>query len=136
MINLNELEGEQKMKIAIATDNDQVSPHFGHCVCYTIFDVEDTASGKKIINRSQLDTPEHEPCTLPGILHQKGVDVVIAGGMGARAQQLFTALDIQNYIGVTGKIDDVINDFLAGKLQSGESLCDHGDSSHHDCHHH
>jgi predicted Fe-Mo cluster-binding NifX family protein len=127
------------MKIAIATDNDQVSAHFGHCACYTLFEVEDSGTGKKILSRTCIDTPEHQPGMLPGFLHQTGANIVIAGGMGARAQQLLMALNIQPYIGVTGKVDDVIHDFLAGNLQMGESLCDHGHvdgNHHHDCQHH
>ncbi len=127
------------MKIAIATDQDQVSAHFGHCACYTLFEVEESGTEKKILSRTTIDTPAHQPGMLPGFLHEKGADVVIAGGMGPRAQDLFMELNIRPYIGVTGKIDDVIRDFLAGKMQMGESLCDHshGDGSHHhDCNHH
>ncbi len=126
------------MKIAIATDNEQVSAHFGRCACYTIVEIEDSGTNKKELNRTRVDTPEHQPGMLPGFLHEKGVDVVVAGGMGPRAQQLFLQLNIEPYIGVTGNIDDVIDDFLAGRLQSGESLCDqaHGAGGHHhDCHH-
>ncbi|MDQ1351051.1 MAG: hypothetical protein QG657_1353 [Acidobacteriota bacterium] len=126
------------MKIAIATDNDQVAAHFGRCACYTLFEVEDAAAEKKVLSRTCIDTPAHEPGVLPGFLHEKGANVVIAGGMGPRAQQLFLGFNIRPYIGVTGKVDDVIRDFLAGNLQMGESLCNQGHeggSNHHDCHH-
>jgi len=126
------------MKIAIASDNDYVSAHFGRCDCYTIVEIENTGTEKKILNRIKVDTPDHQPGILPGFLHEKGVNVVIAGGMGPRAQQLFQQLNIQPYIGVTGSVDSVIENFLAGKVESGESLCDqdqHGGGHHHDCHH-
>ncbi len=121
------------MKIAIATDNQQVSAHFGRCSQYTIFDVDD--NNKKITGKSLIDTPEHQPGMLPGFLKEKDVNFVIAGGMGPRAQGLFKQMDIEPCIGVSGKVDEVIAAFLAGTLESGESMCDHGTDHHHDCHH-
>lgn len=119
------------MKIAIATDADQVSGHFGRCGHYTIFEVD----GKEIKGKTLIDTPEHQPGMLPPFLKEKGVDCVIAGGMGPRAQNLFMGMDIEPIVGVSGSVEDVIRDFLAGTLQRGESLCDHGTDRHHDCHH-
>lgn len=120
------------MKIAIATDNNQVSAHFGRCSRYTIFDVDD----QKITAKNIVDTPEHQPGVLPRFLHEKGVELVIAGGMGPKAQTLFDAMNIQQIIGIAGRVDDVILDFISGALQGGESLCSHGKDHHHDCNHH
>jgi len=119
------------MKVAISTDNDQVSAHFGRCQCYTIYDVEDN----EIKSKNVVATPAHQPGMLPGFLHEQGVNTVIAGGMGPRAQQLFLSLNITPIIGVTGLLDDVIRDFLNGTLQSGASLCTQGSDHHHECHH-
>jgi predicted Fe-Mo cluster-binding NifX family protein len=119
------------MKVAISTDNSQVSAHFGRCQQYTIFDVD----GKEVKGKAIIDTPGHQPGMLPPFLNQKGVNVVIAGGMGPRAQDLFRQLNIEPIIGVTGKVDEVIQDFLQGKLETGESTCDQGEDHHHDCHH-
>jgi predicted Fe-Mo cluster-binding NifX family protein len=119
------------MKVAIATDNNQVSAHFGRCRNYIIFDVNE----KEIIEKTVIDSPPHQPGMLPGFLHQKGVNCVICGGMGPRAQNLFMGMNIEPVIGVTGNVDDVIRDFLNGTLQSGESLCDHGTNHHQDCQH-
>ena len=119
------------MKIAIATDNNEVSAHFGRCRFYTIFEVND----KKITGQSAVETPGHQPGMLPPFLSQKGVNVVIAGGMGPRAQTLFKQMNIEPIIGVTGKVDDAIRDYLQGKLETGESTCDQGEADHHDCHH-
>jgi predicted Fe-Mo cluster-binding NifX family protein len=119
------------MKVAIATDNNQVSAHFGRCRNYTIFEV----NGKEITEKTIIDSPPHQPGMLPGFLHQKGVDYVICGGMGPRAQNLFRGMNIEPVIGVTGTVDDAIQAFLDGTLQGGESLCDHGTDQHQDCHH-
>ncbi len=117
-------------KIAIATENSQVSAHFGRCQSYTIFDVE----GKEITGKNVVDTPGHQPGMLPPFLNEKGVNYVVAGGMGPRAQNLFKGMNIEPIIGVSGKVEDVIRDFLNGTLERGDSLCDQGENHHHDCH--
>jgi predicted Fe-Mo cluster-binding NifX family protein len=119
------------MKVAIATDNSNVSAHFGRCNQYTIFEIE----GKEIKDKLQVDCPAHQPGMLPGWLSERGVNRVIAGGMGPRAVGLFNDLDIQPIIGVTGKVETAINDFISGKLVSGESSCTHGTDGHHECQH-
>lgn len=119
------------MKIAISTDSDQVSAHFGRCRHYTIFE----ADGKEVTGKTVIETPGHQPGMLPPFLKDKGVDVVIAGGMGPRAQNLFMQMEIKPIIGVTGRVDDVIQAYLDGTLESGESLCTQGSEHHHECHH-
>lgn len=123
-------------KIAIATDNGQVSAHFGRCGSYTIFEVDETKN--EFVCQNQVDTPGHQPGMLPRFLNEKGVSIVIAGGMGHRAQTLFKEFDIEPIIGISGKVQDVIQCYLKGELESGESLCNrgsdhgHGDGCHHD----
>ena len=60
---------------------------------------------------------------------------MIAGGMGPRAQDLFAELGIEPIVGVSGNVDEVIRDFLQGKLSRGESTCDQGQTGHQECHH-
>jgi predicted Fe-Mo cluster-binding NifX family protein len=122
------------MKIAIATDGDQVSGHFGRCGEYTIFDVN--METKEITGKNLVETPAHQPGMLPGFLNEKGIDVVVAGGMGPRAQDLFAGFNIEPIIGITGAVDDVIQQFLNGTLTGGESMCDQGTDHHHECGHH
>ena len=82
------------MRIAIATDENSVSAHFGRCLCYTIVDIEDG----KALNRIMVSNPEHSPGFLPGFLASKGVGCVIAGGMGPRAVDLFSQHSIQTIL--------------------------------------
>jgi predicted Fe-Mo cluster-binding NifX family protein len=118
------------MRVAISTDHNEVSAHFGRCSHYTIFEVEEN----QITGKTLLDTPAHQPGMLPPFLNEKGVNVVISGGMGPRAQNLFSELGIEPIVGVTGNVDEVIRGYLQGKLTRGESLCDHGQAGHGDCH--
>lgn len=110
------------MKIAISTDGDLVSTHFGRCPCFTIVEFE----GNKLINKSVIDNPGHHPGFLPQFLKEKGVTAIIAGGMGQRAQMLFEESGIKMIVGISGRVDEAVSQVLAGTLQGGESLCQPG----------
>lgn len=128
------------MRIAIATEAGQVAAHFGRCPLYTLVDLVDGT----IENRTEIENPGHEPGRIPQLLHDHEVNVIIAGGMGQRAQMHFNQFGIEQIVGVTGSIDEVLNSCLAGTLEGGESLCAHGEGhgdgthggEHGDCDHH
>lgn len=107
------------MKIAISTDGDFVSMHFGRCPSFTIVQIQDN----KVISKNTIANPGHHPGFLPQFLKEKGVNAIIAGGMGQRAQMLFSESGIETVMGISGKIDEVIASVVAGTLQGGESLC-------------
>ena len=109
------------MKVAIATDGDQVAPHFGRCECYTVAEIE----GDQIVSREVVQTPGHEPGFLPGYLAQRGVTCVVCGGMGPRAQALLAQHKIEAISGVVGSVEQALGALLRGELEGGESLCEH-----------
>ncbi|MDD2497730.1 MAG: NifB/NifX family molybdenum-iron cluster-binding protein [Desulfitobacteriaceae bacterium] len=108
------------MKIGIAKDGDFVSQHFGHCEGFEVFQVEDN----KICGRETVLNPGHRPGFLPPYLAEKGVNLVIAGGMGATAQELFQSRGISVIVGAQGKIEDVLDKYLKGELVSSGSICE------------
>jgi len=110
------------LKVAISTDKDLVSAHFGRCPSFTILDFE----GDKIISKDIIDNPGHNPGFLPRFLKDKGVKAIIAGGMGQRAQMLFDESGIETIMGISGSIEDTIKQLLLGTLKAGESLCQPG----------
>ncbi|MBN1695873.1 MAG: NifB/NifX family molybdenum-iron cluster-binding protein [Spirochaetales bacterium] len=107
------------MKIAISTEGDFVSAHFGRCPHFTLVDID----GDTIVKREVINNPGHHPGYLPRFLHEKGVEYIIAGGMGMRAQMLFNENNIKTIMGITGKIDDILEQVCSGTLKGGESLC-------------
>lgn len=107
------------MIIGIATENNNVSQHFGHCKGFTIYEVENSS----VKSKQFLSNPSHKPGFLPEYLHEKGINVIISGGMGAGAIQLFNEKSIQIVTGAQGNVDDVVNNYIEGKLQSSESVC-------------
>ena len=110
------------MKIAISTDGDLVSAHFGRCPSFTIIEFEEN----KVISNYRIDNPGHHPGFLPQFLKEKGVNGIIAGGMGQRAQMLFEENGIETIMGISGKVDEVVYQVVAGTLQAGKSLCQPG----------
>jgi predicted Fe-Mo cluster-binding NifX family protein len=110
------------MRVAISTEGNFVSNHFGRCPTFTLVDIENG----KVIKRTEIPNPGHQPGFIPQFLYQKGVNCISCGGMGQRAKAFFDEYGIQTIAGVTGKIDDVIEKLLKGTLEGGESLCKPG----------
>ncbi|MDW3229958.1 MAG: NifB/NifX family molybdenum-iron cluster-binding protein [Acidobacteriota bacterium] len=115
------------MRIAIATDKGFVSAHFGRCPSYTIVDIEEG----KVIKSEEIANPGHSPGFLPRFLADKGVDVIIAGGMGPRAKGHFAENNIQVITGVQGKVEEVIERFVRQEIRPGQDLCEHGGEHQH-----
>lgn len=110
------------MKIAVSTDGNYVSAHFGRCPTFTILEVE----GNELKNKEIIENPGHHPGYLPKFLNDRGVKCIVAGGMGMRARGLFNDVGIQTILGVSGSIDDTVNELVEGTLSGGESLCSPG----------
>ena len=112
------------MKIAIPLAEGKLCMHFGHCEVFAMVDVDED---KKNIVRTELITPPpHQPGLLPRWLHEKGANLIIAGGMGARAQKLFADNNIDVIVGApAGEPKDLVGSYLGGTLCSGENICDH-----------
>jgi len=107
------------MRLAISTDGDFVSAHFGRCPSFTIVDIEDG----KITKKETIGNPGHHPGFIPKFLNERNVECIVAGGMGMRAQELFKDFGIRAVLGVTGRVDQTVEDLISGNLQGGPSLC-------------
>ncbi|MFZ7119634.1 MAG: NifB/NifX family molybdenum-iron cluster-binding protein [Eubacteriaceae bacterium] len=107
------------MKIAVASDGKSVSGHFGHCEGFTTYEIKED----KTINKEFVSNPGHRPGFLPVFLKELKVDIIIAGGMGGTAQQLFNENSIQVVVGATGLCDEAVEKYLNGQLQSTGSIC-------------
>ena len=107
------------MKIAIASEGKYVSGHFGHCEGFTFYEVDED----KVIKKEFKQNPGHRPGFLPDFLNELGVNVVISGGMGQTAQQLFAQNNINVIIGAEGYCDDAIQQYLKNELKSTGSIC-------------
>jgi ATP-binding protein involved in chromosome partitioning len=112
------------MKIAIPVANGKLCAHFGHCEYFALIDVD--PSKKQILSSTSEVPPVHEPGVLPKWLSEMRVDIIIAGGMGMRAQQFFNQFGIQVVIGAQSDTpEQVVMSHLNGNLAIGANPCDH-----------
>jgi len=116
------------MKIAVASENNLVAGHFGHCEAFTIFETE----GINVIKKEAVPNPGHKPGFLPNFLNDMGVKVIIAGGMGGGAIDIFNEKHIEVIVGASGETDQVVTEYLKGNLRSTGSIC-HEHQHHAEC---
>jgi len=112
------------MKMAIPVTEGRLSMHFGHCAEFAILELDEQR--KEIAKSSVHQAPPHEPGALPRWLHELGAEVILAGGMGQRAQQLFAQNGINVITGAPAHTpEELASAYLDGTLQTGENVCDH-----------
>lgn len=118
--------GGNKMKIAVASENEMVTEHFGYCKSFNIFEAE----SNQIIKSESIPNPGHKPGFLPNFLSEMGVNVIISGGMGGSAVTIFNEKGIEVIIGAKGNAKAAANSYLLGALKSSGSVCH--EHQHHD----
>ncbi len=112
------------MKIAIPMADGRLCMHFGHCEQFALVEVDESDGNST--RTALLTPPPHEPGLLPRWLHEQGATVIIAGGMGQRAQQLFAQSGVKVVVGAPADTpEDLVAAFLSGTLVSGQNTCDH-----------
>lgn len=117
-------KGTITVKIAIPLAGGQLCMHFGHCEQFALVEVDET--DRQTMRTTLLTPPAHEPGLLPRWLHEQGVQLVIAGGMGFRAQQLFAQNQIEVLVGAPAETPEkLVSAYLDGSLKSGQNACDH-----------
>jgi predicted Fe-Mo cluster-binding NifX family protein len=110
------------MKFAIPLADGKLTAHFGHCQEFALVEVEDN----EIKNKETLVPPPHEPGVLPKWLHELGTNVIIAGGMGARALELFAQNNIKVIVGASALApEELVKQYLDNTLQTAGNVCDH-----------
>ena len=132
------LKGESKMNIEKkevkrisfpTSDKVTVDGHFGHTKEFVIYTVKENTITEVVY----VTPPPHQPGVLPQFLGENGVDVIITGGMGQMAVDLFHRQGIDVVLGATGRIDVNLNEYLGGFLTSQGSICQHDEG--HSCDH-
>jgi len=112
------------MRIAIPLADGRLAMHFGHCERFALIDAD--AETRKILEREEITAPPHEPGLLPRWLAERGANVIIASGMGSRAQGLFAARGIRVVTGASADSPErVVQAYLDGTLVTGDNACDH-----------
>jgi predicted Fe-Mo cluster-binding NifX family protein len=116
------------MKIAVASESKIVAGHFGHCENFNIFDAENGM----IVKSESIPNPGHKPGFLPNFLGDMGVNVIISGGMGDGAVEIFNERNIEVITGASGAANAAAKSYLNGELKSTGSIC-HEHQHHDEC---
>lgn len=120
------------MKIAVPYEDGKIFQHFGHTEKFKIYDTEKSLSAGQVI-----DTEGSGHGALAGFLRERGVEVLICGGIGGGAIAALGEAGIRVFGGVEGNADDAVRAFCAGELAyDPEAKCSHHSHAHgegHDC---
>ncbi len=121
----DDLEGASgKVRIAVPVVGEVLCNHFGHCERFAIVDVDTEL--KSIISTTFETPPPHEPGVIPNWCADQKVNLVIAGGMGAKAQAMFTGRNVKVITGAPAEDpENLVNKYIAGSLTTGQNTCDH-----------
>jgi predicted Fe-Mo cluster-binding NifX family protein len=112
------------MRIAIPMADGVLALHFGHCEKFALIDVD--PDRKEITQSTEIAAPEHQPGLLPPWLKERGVVLVIAGGMGSRAHTLFQDVSIEVFTGAPAESPvTLVRKYLDGTLVTGANACEH-----------
>ncbi len=74
----------------------------------------DTATGSQsVVANPHFDS--HQPGMMPRFIHGLGANVIIAGGMGPRAIDMFHGFGIEVVTGASGTVEVVLGAYLRGE---------------------
>jgi predicted Fe-Mo cluster-binding NifX family protein len=102
------------MKVAIPMFNSRVSPRFDFAPKVLLA----TVDGGEILEREQYSLVHLNPIRRSSLLCELGVDVLICGGIGIFSQRLILDKGIDLIPMVQGEVDQVLNLFINGNLDS------------------
>jgi len=114
------------MRICFTSDQNNgldsvMSYHFGRCPYFIIVDIDENGNVSDVESIPNPLADEHNPGELPSFMKSKGVDVIITGGMGPKAQQYFASFGIKPVIGAYGRVKDVLEEYLKNKVHYAPS---------------
>lgn len=107
------------MKIVVAAMGQTVAEHFGHCLNFICYET----AQEEIIKEENIPNPGHKPGFLPNFLAERGAEVLITGGIGAGAVEIFQARGVKVICGATGDAKENVLKFLKGELYAGANSC-------------
>lgn len=111
------------MKIAVTYDNGNIFQHFGKTENFKVYEVEDN----KVVFSEVIGSNGTGHGALAGLLSDRGVNVLICGGIGGGAQAALAAAGVELCSGAEGDVDAAVEAYLNGTLTSAGATCDHHD---------
>lgn len=117
------------MRIAVSVENSggldaTVCGHFGHSPFFALVDVEGEQVGS-VRTVANPHYPQHAPGAIPQFIHSQGADVMLTGGMGARAVSFFEEIGVEPVSGAGGTVREALTQYLSGRLTGVVPCHDH-----------
>ncbi len=116
------------MIVAVPYLAGAVNAHFGSAQAFLIAE----ASGETVEKTTlyELQGMQHNHAGIAGFLKEQGVEVILAGGMGAPMQQALKRAGFTVYCGVAGPAVEAVEALLRGEIEQSESTCGHHHGEH------
>jgi predicted Fe-Mo cluster-binding NifX family protein len=127
-----------KMKIAVPiTSEKYIDSHFGQCESYGVYTISEK---NEITEVKTIKSQQGCGCKsdIASVLSSEGVKVMLAGGIGGGAINVFNNNGIEVVRGCSGKADDVVKLYIEGLVKDSGSSCNQHESHHqngHECSH-
>lgn len=108
--------------------DSEICQHFGRTRYFAFARIENG----EVVDLKIKENPyqEHGFGDLPNFVRENNADIVIAYGMGERAIELFNSYGIDVIAGASGKIKDVLDEFLKNSLELDSSWKEREDFAH------
>jgi predicted DNA-binding protein (UPF0251 family)/predicted Fe-Mo cluster-binding NifX family protein len=123
----HEDQGET-MIVAVPYLQGDVNAHFGSTQSFLVAEGVDGKVGRTTI--FEVQGMQHNHSGIAGFLKEQGVEVILAGGMGAPMQQALKLQGFELYCGVSGPAVAAVEAFLRGDIEQSESTCGHHHGEH------
>lgn len=113
---------EHHMRVAITSQgpdlSSQIDPRFGRARYLTVIDVE-TEEFLSIDNSRNLNATQGAGIQTVKAVVKEGVDVVMTGHVGPKANDALEAAGVEVMTGVSGTVSDVLKEFNSDRLNVG-----------------
>ena len=119
-------KGDYMKRIAVTYENGEIFQHFGHTEQFKVYEVEDGI----IIKSEIIGSDGNGHGALAGLLDDKGIDVLICGGIGGGAQAALQDHGIELCAGASGDADEAVKAYLKGELVNTGANCSHHGEGH------
>ncbi|MBD3370549.1 P-loop NTPase [Candidatus Fermentibacteria bacterium] len=117
-------EPRKGVRIALPLAGGKLSRHFGRAEEFVMYDTD--PEKREILESERSAPPPHEEGSFPRLLSEKGVDVLLTGGLGRKARAM---LEEAGVVVISGLPEDppeeLARRYMEGNLQAGDNACDH-----------
>lgn len=102
------------LKIVVASEGFEVSPHFAKCSNYSYY----TVINGIITDYQNMPNTEHLCGAIAPLMKELGVNVVLTGGIGPKSLEALKSEDIAVVTGVSGDVRTAVESYVAGILET------------------